>query len=120
TVLGVGVSLTADGLQLAGQTIPLPLGNVVKTLSAALEKAGISLRLIDEVPTAGGGASRALEIKISQTIPIDGNPHGTVTYRIGGASSFITVAPATAGSAPVYTDTGGPAPAFDVAPDSTG
>ena len=94
TVLGVGVSLTADGLELAGQTIPLPLGDLVETLSAALEQAGISLRLIEEVPTTGGGASRALEIKVSQTIPIDGNPQGTVTYRIGGASSFIAVAPA--------------------------
>ena len=99
SVMGVGVSLTADGLVLAGQTIPLPLGDLVKTLSAALEQMGVSLRLIDEVPTVGGGASRALEIKVSQQIPIDGNPQGTVTYRIGGASSFIVVAPAFEGSA---------------------
>jgi hypothetical protein len=112
TVLGVGVSLNSDGLVLAGQTIPLPLGNLVKTLSAGLEKAGISLRLIDEVPTAGGGASRALEIKVSQTLPIGGNPKGTVTYRIGGASSFITVAPALAGAASAPAAVG-PAPTPD-------
>jgi hypothetical protein len=93
SVLGVPVALGPDGLSLAGQLIPLPLDALVSTLDTALAGAGVRLRMIEEVQTEGGGAAKALEIKVTQTLPLDGDPEATITYRLGGASSFITVAP---------------------------
>lgn len=113
-IAGVTVGIGPDGLRLAGTTIPLPLGDLQKTLNGLLAGAGVEIKTFDSVEFEGGARSKGIEISITQELPVDGSPTATVTYRFGGASSFITVAPApepiVAPATPAPTTTAAPPP----------
>ncbi len=98
SILGVRVGLSDKGLVLGNQTLQLPVGNLIASLSNALKGAGVSIRFDDAETIEGGGVAKGLEISVTRHIPIQGNPLVTLTYTFGRASSFIDVAPAIGGA----------------------
>jgi hypothetical protein len=88
TVGGRPVTIDADGVHAADQTLPAPVGKGVSTENDLLGQAGISVTVS---PTGQPGSSDALVITSRQTIPAPNNPKGTLVLRFGGASSEIVV-----------------------------
>ncbi|MEW6471272.1 MAG: hypothetical protein AB1679_03290 [Actinomycetota bacterium] len=88
TVAGQPVTIDANGVHLAGQTVPAPVGRGVSTDNDLLGQAGISVTVS---PTGRPGSADALVITSRQTIPAPNNPKGALVMRFGGASSEIVV-----------------------------
>ncbi len=88
-VSGVRVGFGPEGLVLASQTVPVPTADLTKQLNEALKDAGISIRVLEGEELVGGKASDVLEITTEHASPGAGLPAGTLTYQIGGATSFI-------------------------------
>lgn len=91
SVAGQRVGITTGGIVLGSQTIPVPVAEVTKALNEALKSAGLSVRLVEGAPIAGGRTADALEVRSEHTVPVPGEPKGYLTYRFGGASSAIIV-----------------------------
>ena len=115
---GTPVTIDADGLHAADQTVPAPIGEGASTENDLLGQAGISVSV---VPTGVAGGADALVITSRQSMPLPTNPKGTLVLRIGGAASEIVVGsadlpletPATpGGEGPVQSDA---TPAAEVA-----
>ncbi|MBA3652831.1 MAG: hypothetical protein H0W70_01405 [Actinobacteria bacterium] len=87
TIAGVGVSLTSDGLVLAGTTTPLD----ASPLTAVLAAAGVSVTFVRAEPTEDGIVSAGLIITRSQDLPAVITP-ATVTYTFGRAAAAASVA----------------------------
>ncbi|MGH9008810.1 MAG: hypothetical protein ACRDYF_03075, partial [Acidimicrobiia bacterium] len=85
-----------DGLVVAGQGVPIPAASGLDQLNAALEPAGIELRLADARDVLGGATAGAFEIRLAGQAPIPGTPPGIIRLRFGGASSSVV----TGGGAP--------------------
>lgn len=88
TVGGRPVTVDADGVHAADQTVPAPVGRGVSSENDLLGQAGISVAV---APTGKPGSADALVITSRQTIPAPNNPKGTLVLRLGGASSEIVV-----------------------------
>ena len=104
-------SLGREGFQFAQNGIPLPAGQGLGALNAALAPAGMSVRFDEPTPLNGGAAAAAFEITSVANVPSAGK--GTFTIRFGGASSFISLA------APGQDLTGGLTPPPPFAPPSS-
>jgi hypothetical protein len=83
------VTIDRDGVHPSGQTVPVPIGTGSDSVNQALAQAGITVKTIAGHDVEGGRAGDVLEVTWKHTIPVEGNPKGTLIYRIGGASSFI-------------------------------
>ena len=79
------------GLVVANQAGPLPAADGLRQLNAALEPAGIALRLIGGTTSAAGGSADSLEITFRYPQPSADIPAGIVRIRLGGASSAVVV-----------------------------
>jgi hypothetical protein len=103
-------SFGREGFQFAQSGIPLPAGQGLATLNQVLAPAGMSVRFDEAVPLQGGAIAAAFEITSAADVP--GAGKGTFTIRMGGASSYITLAGVGAG--PAFGEVA-PIPAFDPA-----
>jgi hypothetical protein len=83
-------SFGREGFQFAQNGIPLPAGQGLTALNQALAPAGMSVRFDESTPLSGGAVAAAFEITSVADVPSAGK--GTFTIRLGGASSFITLA----------------------------
>jgi hypothetical protein len=83
-------SFGREGFQFAQNGIPLPAGQGLAALNQALAPAGLSVRFDEPAPLNGGAVAAAFEISSVAKVPSAGE--GTFTIRLGGASSFITLA----------------------------
>jgi hypothetical protein len=108
TIADVAVSVTADGVTIAGQAPVNPLGSVIDPVNAALETLGISISLSKPVVTKDGAVASVdapgLRITFDNTslitsippelrsnLPID--PTGTTTLVFGQASASTDASP---------------------------
>lgn len=98
TVNGVPVSIGPDGVQPLGVGFP----EAGADAASALADAGIEVRLVDGASASGEGSSDVLEVVLTQSAPVPGNPGATVRYRFGGATALV--APAPDDSPPVEVD----------------
>jgi hypothetical protein len=116
SVGGKPVTIDAEGLHAADQTVPAPIGEGASTDNDLLGQAGISVSV---VPTGVTGGADALVITSRQRMPLPANPKGTLVLRIGGAASEIVVGstdldletPATPGGEGPVQSEAGPEPA---------
>jgi hypothetical protein len=83
------VTIDRDGVHPSGQTVPVPIGTGSDSVNQALSQAGITVKTIAGRDVEGGQAGDVLEVTWKHTIPVEGNPKGTLIYRIGGASTFV-------------------------------
>jgi hypothetical protein len=83
-------SFGREGFQFAQNGIPLPAGQGLGALNQALAPAGMSVRFDESTPLNGGAVAAAFEITSVADVPSAGQ--GRFTIRLGGASSFITLA----------------------------
>lgn len=83
-------SFGREGFQFAQNGIPLPAGQGLTALNQALAPTGMSVRFHEATPLSGGAVAAAFEITSVADVPSAGK--GTFTIRLGGASSFITLA----------------------------
>jgi hypothetical protein len=97
TRFGVG----PDGFVVLGQPVPSAPKEAQAVLEQILGPAGLSLRFVQAQALPGGGQAAALEIVARQTQPQF--PSSTVSLRLGGASSTVSL-----GEGPL------PAPVVDV------
>lgn len=107
TVNGLGISIGPDGVSIADQKLPLPLGELGKIIDGLLGQAGVNFELVTTTAADGGSASQYLEVRTRQTLPVPGDPVGTVYLRIGRVESSLV-----AGLAPTPDLGGGAPPAF--------
>jgi hypothetical protein len=120
----VAFSFGREGFQFAQSGIPLPAGQGLGTLNQVLGPAGMSVRFDEASPLEGGAVAAAFEITSVANMP--GAGQGTFTIRLGGASSYISLAglgeaPLLGGVAPnPALDPPGPAPESVSPPESTG
>ncbi|HVW33121.1 MAG TPA: hypothetical protein VHL53_11320 [Acidimicrobiia bacterium] len=87
---GVAFGVGPQGLVVAGQPVPYPAGDVNKVVDGLLAPSGVHLRFVAAEPIAGGARAAALEI-VTTTPPGPNGATGTLTVRLGGASSGIAV-----------------------------
>ena len=83
-------SFGREGFQFAQNGIPLPAGQGLGMLNQALAPTGMSVRFDEPTPLNGGAVAAAFEITNVADVPAAGK--GTFTIRLGGASSYITLA----------------------------
>lgn len=102
TRFGVG----PDGFVILGQPVPSTGNEAQAVLDQILGPAGLSLRFVQAQPLPGGGQAAALEIVSRQPQPQF--PSSTISLRLGGASSAVSL-----GEGPL------PAPVVE-APDAGG
>jgi hypothetical protein len=86
----VAFSFGREGFQFAQNGIPIPAGQGLGMLNQALSPAGMSVRFDEASPLQGGAVAAAFEITSVADVP--GAGAGTFTIRMGGASSYITLA----------------------------
>ncbi len=86
TLLGLGVSITDDGIVLAGQTTPLGLGD---TLGDLLAGNGLDVRVLPAVVTDDRVQSAALEIRQQVELPNAPEP-ATVSIVLGRATASLS------------------------------
>ena len=106
-------SFGREGFQFSQSGIPFPAGQGVTMLNQVLAPAGMSVRFHEASPLQGGAIAAAFEISSVADVP--GAGKGTFTIRMGGASSFISLAglgeaPLIGGAAPTPGLDPGPAP----------
>jgi hypothetical protein len=85
TRFGVG----PDGFVVLGQPVPSAPKEAQAVLDQILGPAGLSLRFVQAQVLPGGGQAAALEIVARQTQPQF--PSSTVSLRLGGASSTVSL-----------------------------
>jgi hypothetical protein len=100
-------SFGREGFQFAQNGIPVPAGQGLGVLNQALAPARMSVRFDEASPLEGGAVAAAFEITSVADVP--GAGAGTFTIRLGGASSYISLAGIGEGPLPGVTS---PAP-FD-------
>jgi hypothetical protein len=86
-VAGLAVSLTSDGLNVAGTPVPSPIGS---PLSAVLSHAGIKAAVLPRVASAYRVVAPALQITVSVNGSALGAKQGTTTIVLGGATASLT------------------------------
>jgi hypothetical protein len=86
----VAFSFGREGFQFSQAGIPLPAGQGIGALNQVLSPAGMSVRFDEASPLQGGATAAAFEITSVANVP--GAGEGTFTIRMGGASSYITLA----------------------------
>jgi hypothetical protein len=115
SVGGIGVKIGAAGVEVAGSQVPgLDSNPAEDAVNAALAAAEVEVRIVKGSDLPGGGLGNVLEIASERTLPLPGDPQGTISLRIGGSSASIISgtsqaddvsselpAPAGAGVAPV-------------------
>jgi hypothetical protein len=115
SVAGQAVTITKDGITLAGTQQGAPYKPIVDNLNAVLVRAGISVALVGDTPVSGGQSSSGLEIVHKAALPLPGSPAGTERTVIGNAMSLIVGGSAALPSGPPAGGTTGP-----VSPPTTG
>jgi len=83
-------SFGREGFQFAKNGIPIPAAQGLGVLNQVLAPAGMSVRFDEASPLEGGAVAAAFEVSSVAKMP--GAGEGTFTMRMGGASSFITLA----------------------------
>jgi hypothetical protein len=83
-------SFGREGFQFAQNGIPIPASQGIAVLNQVLAPAKMSVRFDEASPLQGGAVAAAFEITSVATMP--GAGEGTFTMRMGGASSYITLA----------------------------
>jgi hypothetical protein len=110
---GLPVSLTTDGLNIAGVPVPAPIGS---TLAALLKRAGLTFELLP----AQDFPDRVIAPAVRITVPVSGSAlgtgDGTLTMTIGAATAYMTTA---VPGAPAGTDAARPSAAVPPLAPST-
>ena len=83
-------SFGREGFQFAKNGIPIPAAQGLGVLNQVLAPAGMSVRFDEASPLEGGAVAAAFEVSSVANMP--GAGQGTFTMRMGGASSYITLA----------------------------
>jgi hypothetical protein len=78
------------GFVVLGQPVPYSAADVDKLIAQLLAPTGIHLRFVQAQPIVGGAQAAALEITTTSP-PGPNSATGTLTLRLGGASSAISV-----------------------------
>jgi hypothetical protein len=86
TILGLGLAVTDKGLTIAGQSVPLGLGD---SLTGILSDLNLGIRVLPEVRTADSASSAGLEITQRVDLPNAPEP-ATVSIILGRASVSLT------------------------------
>lgn len=126
TIAGFPVSVTGEGVSIAGQVdVPLPLGQAIDPVNAALQTLGMQISLSKPIVTKEGGKAEVvaggLLISVDNAIVLDnippevkGNfpidPTGKLTLAFGQASALSDASPGFGENAPVED---APAPVAD-------
>jgi len=115
SVGGISVRFGEQGIEVAGTQVPgTGASAATDAVNAALKAAQLEVRVVRGTDVPGGGNGDVVEIVSKRTLPLPGNPEGTITVRIGGASAAILTGdqapapPATGSAGPVPSD--GPRP----------
>jgi hypothetical protein len=87
SVAGQAVTVDADGVHAAGNSVPI--GGGLNSVSSTLRQAGITVEILPGTTFPGGGTSDALVV--TGRHPIPNNPDARVTWRLGGATSEIAL-----------------------------
>lgn len=85
----LGFSITPGGVRLGDQEVPVPVGDGLAAINAALVPSGLSLRFSEARPLEGGKAAAALDIVEDVTVP--GAGAGQLFVRLGSAISSVAV-----------------------------
>jgi hypothetical protein len=87
SVLGLPVAVNQDGIDLAGNAVPVPIGETVQSL---LDASGLGLRMLEPIETPNGIISGGLQI----TQEVNGLPNAAgpavVTITLGRSAAFVT------------------------------
>jgi hypothetical protein len=87
------VTIGPDGVHADDETAPLPVGEGTKNLNEALKQSGITVRTVSGDTEAPGSAD-FLEVTSKHPVPVPGNPQGTFVWRLGAATTAISLGPA--------------------------
>jgi hypothetical protein len=101
SVAGQAVTVDADGVHAATHSVPI--GGGLDSVSSTLRQAGITIEILPGTTFPGGGTSDALVV--TGRHPIPDNPDARIRWRVGGATSEISLN--------VQTPIGGLPPATD-------
>jgi hypothetical protein len=118
---GIGLSLTDQGLQVAGTSIPIPgIGSTLASLLGSLASSGITLTYLPAKQLPDGVQSAALQVIEQQKVPGQGNV--VVTVTIGGVMATIdsTVVSAVSGSSSPLPGSSLPSTPFTMSPIISG
>jgi hypothetical protein len=86
----VSFGVGPKGFVVLGQPVPYSAADVDGLIGQLLAPSGVHLRFIEAQPTVGGAQAAALEITTTSP-PGPNGATGTVTLRLGGAASAISV-----------------------------
>jgi len=86
----VSFGVGPKGFVVLGRPIPYSAADIDALVGQLLQPSGVHLRLVDARPIAGGAQAAALEIT-GTSPPGPNGATGTVTLRLGGAASAISV-----------------------------
>jgi hypothetical protein len=89
TVAGRPVSLGPNGVSVLGQPTGVPVKDLNRELNQRLADAGISIGFTPAVDLNGGRQTEALEVKLTQPLPIGSRPVGTMRVSLGQTLTAI-------------------------------
>jgi hypothetical protein len=88
-VNGLVFSFGPQGLVVAQQGVPIPVGNGLTALNQALAPSRLAVRFEGSEPLRGGAAAAVFDVVSTADVP--GAGVGTLRLRFGGATSFVSL-----------------------------
>ena len=90
SVAGVAVTIGEDGVKVADSTLPAPVLEPIEDLvNNAVRALEIDVRIVKGGDLEGGAFGNTLEIRSERTLPLPGDPRGTISVVFGSTTASI-------------------------------